>query len=210
MMAFVNEWFTFDSVIDEETCNKILSLVNEDWEDAKVDRAEEFSKEERLIGRESDFRIEKGSRISKVFGTDEQWIYDLIWPFMLQANNNSGWRYDIIASESSQITRYDKGGFYNFHVDGTGDHLTAYDLPDKPYMHGNVRTLSMSIMLNEDFDGGEFEFASYANEKCIITPIKPKTGDIIVFPSVMEHRVAPVTKGTRYSLVNWFLGPPFV
>jgi len=32
---------------------------------------------------------------------------------------------------------------------------------------------------------------------------------IIVFPSDMEHRVAPVTKGIRYSLVVWFLGPPF-
>ena len=44
MMAFVNEWFTFDSVIDEETCNKILSIVNDDWEDAEIDRAKGFSK----------------------------------------------------------------------------------------------------------------------------------------------------------------------
>ena len=77
-------------------------------------------------------------------------------------------------------------------------------------MHGNVRKLSMSVMLNEDFDGGEFEFASYKDTKCLITSFKAKTGDIIVFPSVMEHRVAPVTKGTRYSLVNWFVGPPLV
>ena len=37
-----------------------------------------------------------------------------------------------------------------------------------------------------------------------------KTGSIIIFPSYMEHRIKPVTKGTRYSLVIWFLGPPFV
>ena len=43
-----------------------------------------------------------------------------------------------------------------------------------------------------------------------ITPIDAKAGDIIFFTSGMEHRVAPVTKGVRYSLVNWFVGPPVV
>ena len=34
-------------------------------------------------------------------------------------------------------------------------------------------------------------------------------GSVIVFPSFVWHRVAPVTKGTRYSLVIWNLGFPF-
>ena len=38
--------------------------------------------------------------------------------------------------------------------------------------------------------------------------ILPK-GSIIVFPSFVWHRVKPVTKGTRYSLVMWNLGYPF-
>ena len=37
---------------------------------------------------------------------------------------------------------------------------------------------------------------------------KVKAGDMIFFTSGMEHRVTPVTKGVRYSLVNWFVGPP--
>jgi len=36
-----------------------------------------------------------------------------------------------------------------------------------------------------------------------------KKGDIIVFPSFMVHRVKPVTKGTRKSIVIWVLGPKF-
>ena len=44
----------------------------------------------------------------------------------------------------------------------------------------------------------------------MITPIDAKAGDIIFLPSGMEHRVAPVTKGVRYSLVNWFVGPPVI
>ena len=214
MMAFVNEWFTFDNAIDEGTCNKIISTVNDDWEEGSVGPNREFNKEERLkgrkLGRKGDYRVDPDARDSSVIWSDEQWIINLIRPFMLQANHNAGWRYNITATESSQITRYKKGGFYNFHIDGAGDHLTSYDLPDKPFMHGNVRKLSMSVMLNEDFDGGEFEFASYKDTKCLITSFKAKIGDIIVFPSVMEHRVAPVIKGTRYSLVNWFVGPPFV
>jgi len=58
--------------------------------------------------------------------------------------------------------------------------------------------------------GGEFQFATYSKEKCIIqTPEINKMGSIVVFPSDMEHRVTLVTKGIRYSLVVWFLGPPF-
>jgi PKHD-type hydroxylase len=34
-------------------------------------------------------------------------------------------------------------------------------------------------------------------------------GSIIIFPSHLWHRVKPVMKGTRYSLVLWNLGNPF-
>ena len=75
---------------------------------------------------------------------------------------------------------------------------------------GRVRKLSMTILLNDDYEGGDFQFATYAKEQCeVVTPEYNKQGTVIVFPSDMEHRVLPVTKGTRYSLVTWFLGPPF-
>ena len=37
--------------------------------------------------------------------------------------------------------------------------------------------------------------------------IKLKKGDAILFPSYQWHRVLPVTKGTRQSLVGWVRGP---
>ena len=73
-----------------------------------------------------------------------------------------------------------------------------------------VRKLSMTVVLNANFEGGAFEFASYGKEKCEINPIEASAGSVIVFPSFNEHRVAQITKGTRYSVVCWFLGPPFV
>ena len=60
---------------------------------------------------------------------------------------------------------------------------------------------SVLLFLNDDYEGGEF----------IVTDkeYKPSKGSAIVFPSYMYHQVTPVTRGTRYSLVNWIIGYPF-
>ena len=209
MSGTVNEWFVFDKAIDNKTCNKLKRLGSKKWEVSSVDTSKGTTDEERKTGRKGDYKTESKIRISDVAWTNDQWVYDIIWPFMMQANDEAGWRYEIKAAESSQVTRYKKGGFYKFHRDGNGDHLSAYNNPTNAFMHGHVRKLSMTVLLNESFEGGAFEFASYGKEECTITPVEMKQGDVIVFPSVMEHRVAPVTKGIRYSLVTWFVGPPF-
>ena len=210
MTALTNEWFVFDGgSIDKKTCNKIKRLARNNWEESSVDTSKGITDEERKTGRKGDWNIDPKTRISEVAWCNEQWLYDIIWPFMVRANDEAGWRYQIKAGESCQITRYKKGGFYKFHRDGNGDHLSAYNNPNNAFLHGHVRKLSMSVMLNDNFEGGAFEFASYGKEECVITPIEASSGSVIVFPSGMEHRVAPVTKGIRYSLVAWFLGPPF-
>ena len=208
--ASTNEWFVFQGAINKSTCTKIKRLVKNNWESSIVDTQVGISDEERKSGRRGDWKIDSKVRVSEVFWSTDQWLYDIIWPFMEEANEDAGWRYDIKAAESNQITRYRKGGFYNFHRDGSGDHLSAYDNPGNKFLHGYVRKLSMSVILNDNFEGGAFEFASYGKQQCVITPIEAKAGSVIVFPSTMEHRVAPVTKGIRYSVVTWFLGPPFV
>ena len=211
MTALTNEWFIFDKdSIDKKTCNKIKRWASKKWHPSSVDTAKGTTDEERKTGRKGDYKPDPKLRISDVAWCNEQWLYDTIWPFMDRANDEAGWRYQIKAAESCQITRYKKGGFYSFHRDGYGDHLSAYNNPTNAFMHGHVRKLSMSVMLNDNFDGGAFEFASYTKEKCTVTPIKASAGSVIVFPSGMEHRVAPVTKGIRYSVVCWFVGPPFV
>ena len=210
-MYNTNEWFLFNSdSIDKKTCNKIKKWASKKWETSAVDTSKGTTKEERKKGRKGDYKPDPKTRISDIAWCNEQWLYDILWPFMNQANEEAGWRYQIKAAESCQITRYKKGGFYKFHRDGYGDHLSAYNNPKNAFMHGYVRKLSMSVMLNDNFDGGAFEFATYGKEECVVTPIEATAGSVIVFPSSMEHRVAPVTKGTRYSLVCWFVGPPFV
>ena len=211
MTALTNEWFVFEAgAVDKKTCNKIKRWANKKWETSAVDTAKGTTDEERKTGRKGDYKPDPKTRISDVAWCNEQWLYDIIWPFMARANDEAGWRYQIKAAESCQITRYKKGGFYSFHRDGNGDHLSAYNNPTNAYMHGHVRKLSMSVMLNDNFDGGAFEFASYGKEECNVSPIEASAGSVIVFPSAMEHRVAPITKGIRYSVVCWFMGPPFV
>ena len=209
-LTFINEWYIFHQQIDKKTCDKIRKLGHGKWEKSAVDTQKGISDAERLRGKKGDFKPDSKVRISEVFWSTDQWIYDLTWPYMLEANKKAGWNLNIKAAESMQITRYKKGGFYSFHKDGQADHLSVYDNPSNPFMHGRVRKISMSIILNDNFEGGAFEFASYGKEDCTITPIEAEAGDIIFFCSGMEHRVAPVTKGVRYSLVNWFVGPPVV
>ena len=211
MSGTTNEWYLFEKdTIDKKTCTKIKNWAKDKWRPSSVDINKETTDEERKTGRKGDFKPDLKYRISDVAWCNDQWLRDLIWPFMVRANDDAGWKYNIKAAESTQITRYKKGGFYKFHQDGNGDHLSAYNNPGNVFMHGHVRKLSMSVILNDNFEGGAFEFATYAKENCEITPIEASSGSVIVFPSSMEHRVAPVTKGTRYSVVCWFLGPPFV
>ena len=209
-MHSTNEWFYFTAGLDKKTCNKIRNSAKGNWEESEIDTKKDTTEEERITGAIPIPGIDKNARISDIVWTTDQWIYNTIWPWMEQANEKAGWKYDIRYAESMQITRYKKGGFYCFHKDGKGDHLSAYDEPDNEFLHGHVRKLSMTVLLNDNYEGGEFQFAVYNKEECSIsTPKFNKKGSIIVFPSDMEHRVAPVTKGIRYSLVVWFLGPPF-
>ena len=210
-MHSTNEWFYFTEGLDKKTCNKIRNSAKGKWDKHKVDVKIGITDEERITGVKPILGIDKKATISDVVWTTDQWIYDTIWPYMEEANERAGWKYDIRYAESMQITRYKKGGFYRFHKDSKGDHLSTYDIPDNKFLHGHVRKLSMTVLLNDNYEGGEFQFATLNGENCEIeTPEFNKIGSIVVFSSDMEHKIAPVTKGIRYSLVAWFLGPPFV
>ena len=195
-MYSINEYVCILEGLDKKTCNKIRNSAKGKWQQSVVDTKKGITDEERTTGENLIISVDKNVRISDVVWTTDQWVYEKIWPYMEGANERAGWKYDIRGAESMQITRYKKGGFYYFHKDGKGDHLSTYDEPDNEFLHGHVRKLSMTVLLNDNYEGGEFQFATYNKEKCIIeTPEFNKTGSIIVFPSDVEHRVAPVTKG---------------
>jgi PKHD-type hydroxylase len=65
------------------------------------------------------------------------------------------------------------------------------------------RKLSFSLLLNDDFDGGDFELLQPPR-------IEKVAGKLIVFPSYLPHRVTRVTRGVRYVIFGWFYGPHYV
>jgi hypothetical protein len=74
------------------------------------------------------------------------------------------------------------------------DHITSLFQGERK----GIPTMSSLILLNDDFEGGEF--VMFENE---VIPLK--AGDIMIFPSnfLYPHKVLPVTNGTRYSCVSW-------
>ena len=65
------------------------------------------------------------------------------------------------------------------------------------------RALSISINLNDDYEGGDFIFGDQRHGE--IKRFKLSKGSVLFFPSnfMYPHSVQPITKGTRYSIVAW-------
>jgi PKHD-type hydroxylase len=155
-------------------------------------------------------------RKSEVVWLDEKWIYNEIHPYIHEANAKAGWNFDWDFSESAQFTKYGIGQYYGWHCDSWEE---PYNNPENLNIHGKIRKLSVTISLSnpEEYDGGnlQFDFRNQTdwerNKHATIntcTQIRPR-GSIIIFPSFVWHRVSPVVRGTRYSLVIWNCGKPF-
>jgi predicted 2-oxoglutarate/Fe(II)-dependent dioxygenase YbiX len=85
-----------------------------------------------------------------------------------------------------ELLRYKEGQFYIQHTDS---------FKDRP------RAVSCSFALNDDYEGGEWAF--FDRDKVIKVP----KGAAVLFPSnfMYPHEIMPVTKGTRYSIITWFI-----
>ena len=122
-------------------------------------------------------------------------MYDQINEFIQKANRNHFGFGDIQITEQAQFTEYPEGGFYDWHMD------TDVTMQHEP----PVRKISMTLLLSPEnqFEGGDLELMAPGKR------VKLKQGHAIIFASFLNHRVAPVTRGVRQSLVMWFGGKPF-
>jgi PKHD-type hydroxylase len=107
--------------------------------------------------------------------------------------NEALWQFDLTGIlDNIQFTVYhDGGGHYDWHLD-IGPRELSW------------RKISLTIQMSEDedYEGGELEFMLGPR------PIKAPRGKgvVVVFPSYLLHRVTPVSKGTRKSMVLWVGG----
>jgi len=255
-MQVQNLYYYFKSALKPEQCQRIIDMGKKELDAIKKnggsteattfgdnhkqamkkdaipqsDKTIEQIKEE--VGSDKNIEQERYVRDSEVCWFNDDWLYQLVHPFLRTANEQAGWKYQWDFSESFQFTKYNPGGFYGWHADGNscwygrykrfipgvsptrpdGKPLRGYS--ENPNFVGKVRKLSITINLNEpgEYEGGnlKFDFGPHAGRKrfheCV--EIRPQ-GSIIVFPSYVYHQVTPVTKGTRYSMVLWSLGQPF-
>jgi PKHD-type hydroxylase len=126
------------------------------------------------------------------------WIFDRL-NFVIQAANEQFYNFNLNGYAEFQYTTYDPNGRYDFHTD------LAYG--EKYGNESELRKLSLTLLLNDDFEGGEFEVNLGKEENAITVPMHK--GRVVLFPSFVLHRVKPVTKGVRKSLVIWVVGPKF-
>lgn len=155
---------------------------------------------------------DKEHRDSKVFFSNDSYLYELLVPFVLGANKSAGWKFNVDYFENIQIARYTNEQHYNWHQDGPSDHLGVYDTYAKHEVNyqGKVRKLSLILILESCEEGGKFQIANDDPLKDNRFEPDIDAGDIIVFPSYLWHTSTPVIKGTKTSLAMWCLGPPFV
>jgi hypothetical protein len=122
-----------------------------------------------------------------------KWIFDRIAAATGTANRDY-YKYNVLGiTHSLQLLHYkgDENGHYDWHIDaGPGPSCT--------------RKISVVVPLNnpQEFEGGVLDINN--NGTLVTAPQAP--GTMILFPSFTPHRVNPVTKGDRWSLVSWVHG----
>jgi PKHD-type hydroxylase len=122
-------------------------------------------------------------------------MYKRIDNIMKTTNGNHFGFDNMQITEPAQYTEYPEGGFYEWHVD---NHINMQHEP-------TVRKISMTCLLSpeNEFEGGDLELQDEGKVA------KIKQGHAIFFASFIRHRVKPVIRGNRKSLVMWFGGTPF-
>ena len=208
-MNLSNYYWAFKSAIPPRICDDIIKYALSQKE--TMARTGGYGDKE--LNEDQVLNMQR-KRKSDLVWLNDTWIYKEIHPYVHQANKNAGWNFDWVRSESCQFTKYKLNQYYDWHCDSW----------DKPYEKegpekGMIRKLSVTCQLTDgsEYTGGELQFDTRSydphmrdEDKHVITSkeILPK-GSIVVFPSFVWHRVQPVTRGTRYSLVIWNLGYPF-
>lgn len=125
-----------------------------------------------------------------------EWIYEMIMQMVMSANFNL-WKFDLnYFKDSIQYTEFD---------DSQNDY-NHWRMDLGPYPN-NTRKISIIVQLSDpsEYEGGDLQIKTNDTE---ITLPKEK-GTVLLFPSYLMHRVTPVTKGVRKSLVLWVGGSTF-
>nr|WP_067288004.1 Fe2+-dependent dioxygenase [Marinobacterium profundum] len=96
------------------------------------------------------------------------------------------------------FNRYEAGETYGLHVDNAIRFLQS---PGQAAATALRTDLSATLFLDDpdNYDGGELQIESSFGAQSI----KLAAGDLILYPASSQHRVTPVTRGSRSCAVFW-------
>ena len=201
-MNYKKLFYYFDSALSSFLCDKIIEEGYSNNPNIALTGSTGYTRSKKEIEQTKEIR---NSNISWI---DDWWVKKLE-PYVKKANEMAGWNFNFTKSEASQFTIYEPGEYYDWHRDAQNYPYTQGE------QKGLIRKLSVTVSLSnpEDYEGGFLEFSreNDFNKKYFykVREILPR-GSICVFPSYTWHRVSPVTKGKRLSLVQWNLGDSYV
>jgi PKHD-type hydroxylase len=180
----------WEGFLTEDEINYLLSLTN--WSNTIP----------AYVGADNDHAINKNIRSTKI-----SW---------LELSNENKHIWDkfskVIAEVNSRYFHFDLTGFYE------SIQLGVYTAEDKGHYDWHVdmfvgnksapRKLSMVLMLSDpsEYEGGDLLLKADRDEPTKLDMVK---GRAWFFPSYMLHKVTPITRGTRKTIVLWVGGPPF-
>lgn len=183
--AFV-EYVSYDSAFMPHEVDRIRTL----WNAEHSNRAEIAG----IEGQDYDDSLRQSSVMFLQSNSDNTWIYERL-AMIAHQTNYQYYYFDMSGFEEElQLAEYGEGDFFEWHMDfGPG-----------PISH---RKLSLTVQLSDpgDYDGGDLQFM--INNKVVNAP--REKGSVIVFPSFVLHRVTPITRGSRNSIVGWVGGIPY-
>lgn len=179
------EVLTHNGIFNPEECAKVIAdNTPEVWGYAAVNTS--ATDDGPTI--KEDWRISKNAWIEN--SAENIWLFDKMLALVVAANQR--YQFEVDYFESIQLAKYEEGMFYDWHLDlGPG-------------RMGN-RKISVTVQLSspDDYEGGDLVLEAGADEDFVASR---ELGCVTVFPSFLKHKVTPVTKGTRHSLVVWASG----
>ena len=195
MLHYINTRDTtgqWDQLFSEEEIDKILHIcksLETDRGHLGLVRNEESTT--------SNIRDSKVGWLNR--NSDNGWIFDR-YDGAVQRLNSTLFNVDVDPLLQMQFTVYeDNGGHYDWHWD-----LNYTPDPSEPVAI-KQRKISVVTQLNDpkEYDGGLLQVAPCGQ----IWNVDKGKGNTFMFLSFVNHKVTPVTRGVRYSLVAWYEGP---
>jgi PKHD-type hydroxylase len=180
----VENWMFAENLFTNEECQKVIEYGSSlEKKDAETND-EKYNKKNNI----------RKSKVAWIdYNENSAWIYEKINHAVCIINEKC-FHFDLTGVESMQFAEYN----------APDDHFSTHI--DKE-VNTPVIKLSLSVQLSapEDYEGGELEIVM--SDQGVKMP-KTK-GTVIAFPSYAPHKINPITKGKRYSLVVWVTGPNF-